>query len=346
MTSEFENESSPIDHLNQRIDALASDWLDDRAPINPAEDISDLERARLADLAFLDVLLERIHACDPRATDARVQRAMAAISDEAPQRLLATPSARYYRWRTLKPLTVSSFTAAAILLLLLTLYWPIDSARTAYAAVQRAYLDASRLKDRQYRITTELRISSNHMMSIESLLTVRGGEKFTLRHPVMFGQCWIGSNGRQGWFIPAIGVPKTEGDPVIVMEWVRKQGVELPDMHVNALIEFLEEHFELELLPSEKLPEEGDILWQRVRGTTRSHQAGKLQFVELWAHPKTGIARKILLKWDRKPQDLGITQISLDLAGEQQMPDSWYEPTSHQPLPVLPLPPIVPSLQQ
>jgi hypothetical protein len=346
MSDKFDYDDSFSDSNNYgRADELASAWLDDHVPLDEG-DISPQERERLADLSFLDALLERVHAPQPRTNEQRIARLMAAIDDQEPAMApLARPGSLVARLSTTSRWVFSSFSAAAVILVLLTWYWTASPTRAAYAAVQRAYLDAVRLQDRQYRVTTEVRISSNHTMSIESHLTVRGGERFTLRHPVLLGQCWIGSNGRQAWYVPAVGVPRTQGDPVIAMEWARKQGVNLPDMHVSALISFLEEHFELQMLPSETLPDEGTILWQRVRGIRKAGEPGHLQLVELWAHPKSGIARKIVLKWNRKPQDLGVTQITLDLVGEQPMPDSWYEAASHQPLPVLPISPIVPLIQ-
>jgi hypothetical protein len=232
-----------------------------------------------------------------------------------------------------------------VLLVLFGWYWISQVPPSAQAAVERAYRDAMQPRDRQYQVVTELRISTNHTMSIESQLTVRGNQKFTLRHPVQLGQCWIGSNGDVGWYVPAVGVPRTDDDPVIAMEWARKQGIGLPDLHVSALIDFLATRFDLELLPSEKLPDAGDVLWQRVRGIRREPQADRCQLVELWCHPRTGVAQKIVMQWDRKPGELGLASITLDLVREKQLPDRWYEAASHQPLPILPFPPIVPLIQ-
>jgi hypothetical protein len=348
MNDDFEQDDFVSDPAQYgRADELASAWFDDRAAIEPEGEISDGERSRLADLAFLNALLERLHVRGERTREERIRRVMEAIDAECPEPAsdpMAIPSTlhpprRDNHWaRRAGRWAFSTLSVAAALLLLLAWYWSNDPSRGAYAAVQRAYLDAVRLRDRQYLVTTEVRISSNHMMAIESHLTVRGSEKFTLRHPVVLGQCWIGSNGREAWFVPALGAPRTEGDPIFALEWARRQGVNLPELHVSALIGLLEEHFELELLPSEKLPQDGDIYWERVRGLRRDAQPRHLQLVELWAHPKTGVARKIVLRWDRKPQDLGLTQITLELIGEEPRPDSWYEAASHQPLPVVPLP--------
>lgn len=343
----------PSDAGYGRADELASAWFDEGVTLDE-QSLSTDDTARLADLAFLNALLERMNVNENKSTanehsvEANILRVMDSIGVEESQwthETLAEPvSVQRSRFRSVLRWGVSSATAAS-LLLAFGWYWISLPGRTAHAAVERAYLEAIELQDRQYHVVTEMRISTAHTMSVESELTVRGGEKFTLRHPAPLGQCWIGSNGAQGWFVPAVGVPRTENDPVIAMEWARKQGVGLPDLHVSALIDYLATWYDLELLPNETLPGQGQIPWQRVRGTHREPRNDRIQWVELWAHPRTGVAQRIVLRWDREPHELGLCTITVNLAGEKQVADSWYEARSHQPLPILPFPPIVPLLQ-
>ncbi len=351
MNDQFENddERNPA-HEDERnrasdffqADELAAAWLDEES--NPDFDqdqnrhpeIDPHDSARVADLAFLNALLERLYLREAQSMEHRVQCTMNAIeADEAAWKAqsLATPASLLWSSRSVaRRFAFSSLSAVAVLLLLVAWYSFPSSTQSAYAAVERAYRDAIQSQDRQYKVTTEVRISTTHSMSIESELTVRGSEKFTLRHPVFLGQCWIGSNGDDGWFVPALGVPRTDDDPVIAMEWARKQGISLPDMHVSALIEYLKKWYDLELLPGEALPGEAEVLWQRVRGIRRAEDSKRCHFVELWAHPETGVARKIVLQWARQPGEFGVMNITLDLIGEKQLADSWYEASSHQPL--------------
>lgn len=329
-------------------DELAAAWFDEGSAADAAEPLETGDSLRLADLAFLHALLEKIHLPTNRNTEDRIQRVMTQIDREAdgrgglekprPAELVSTLW-RVGRW------AFPSFTAAAILVAGATYYWIATPGRSAYAAVQRAYLDAARAKDRQYDITTDVRISNSHSMSIESKLNCRGNDKFTLRHPVLAGQAWFGCNGHEAWMVPAIGHTRTDIKPTAVMDWIRKQGLNIPDAQISALINFLASSFELELLPNEKLPTDGDILWQRVRGVRREETNEKPQYVELWAHPETGIARKLVFAWNRKPDQLGVTRITFDLTGEEPQPDSWYEAAGHQPLPILPFPTLAPVAQ-
>lgn len=331
-----------------RADELASAWFDDAQEIDPDVSMPASDSRRLADLYFLNALLERLHMQDGRTPEDRIRRVMSAIPTEEADwtdHQVAMPASlerhrRSTAWRWL----FSSATAAALVFALFGYWWISTPGQSAYAAVERAYRDAIQPRDREYHVSSEVRITTNHTMSIESQLVVRGGEKFTLRHPVQLGQCWIGSNGQQGWYVPAVGVPRTENDPVIAMQWARKHGVGLPDLHVSALIDFLATSFDLELLPSEKLAGRGDIAWQRVRGVRREAEGDKCHLVELWAHPRTGVAQKIIIEWERQPGELGLMSITLNLVREKQLPDDWYEAASHQPLPILPVPPIVPML--
>ena len=145
--------------------------------------------------------------------------------------------------------------------------------------------------------------------------------------------------------VPAVGQRHTKAQPTMALEWIHKQGLNLPDPHISSLINFLANQFDLDLLPSEPLPDAGNVLWQRVRGVRREVQADRPQLVELWSHPETGVARKLVFEWQRHSDQLGVARITFDLLSEDPMPDSWYEADSHQPLPILPIPPIVPIAQ-
>jgi hypothetical protein len=220
---------------------------------------------------------------------------------------------------------------------------PAGPAQSAYAAVQRVAADARILKDRQYRVTQTLNFDKGVQGQVESLLYVRGGEKFVLRHQGPLGTVWMGSNGREGWLIPALGAPIVTDNPRYPARWAREEGLALPDLKLTGLLDLMKERFHLALLPSEPLPDRPNIACQRIRGWCDANDGGAKR-IELWAHPDTGVAQLLVLEWDRSPEDAGLTCIQLDLLAEESQPDVWYEVEAHRHArPTLRRIPILPS---
>ena len=377
-----DNPSPADDTANGRVQSWVDRWLDDiLVSDSQAADAAlvdaefegaafEGDRARIADLAFLNALLEAVHRPQGNLVAQRVDRVMNAIrsanpfsdphsdqaaagSDSAPgfeanapaHSEKPRPAAR--RIAAALPTWVwPLFSTAAVLLLAAGIYWNSGSHPTARAAVLRASVDAARLADREYHALADLQNPSGSITRTESTLWVRGGEKFVLEHPWMGGHVTIGNNGHRAWFVPLLGLPSQDDDPQQSVWWARKAGWALPDLTVRGLIESLVDDFDLELLPNEALPAHPGIVCQHIRGIRRLADVNRFQVIELWAHPQTGVAQRIVLYWDRPADLAGPERIQVDLVAERPQADVWYEPESHPPVYPLPLLlPILPNLQ-
>lgn len=369
-----DNPSPAEDTANGRVQSWVDRWLDDilvgdsqHAEDGPESQSTEFagDKARIADLAFLNALLEAVHRPQGNLVAQRVDRVMNVIrsanlttdgladhtaaasievialdGDQQPRPATRRIAAALPTW--VWPL----FSTAAVLLLAAGLYWNSGSHPTARAAVLRASVDAARLADREYHALADLQNPSGSITRTESTLWVRGGEKFVLEHPWMGGHVTIGNNGHRAWFVPLLGLPSQDDNPEQSVWWARKAGWALPDLTVRGLIESLVDDFDLELLPSEALPAHPGIVCQHIRGMRRVADVNRFQVIELWAHPQTGVAQRIVLYWDRPADLAGPERIQVDLVAERPQSDIWYEPESHPPVYPLPLLlPILPNLQ-
>ena len=358
---------------------IQSTAADDSALLQDLEALDQPSARRVADMQFLHVLLNELHHGTTELNSARVQRAMAAIRDEpsfigeaaVAARSVATDSVA----ATATPLgaavsvaetaphdigekvplpwspSVTSrrnwlIPAAAIAATLTGLaLWltPPGTASSAYAAVQRVAADARILKDRRYRVTQSLNFDQGEQGDLESTLYVRGGEKFALEHRGPMGMAWMGSNGREGWLIPALGPPIITDNPRYPARWAREEGLALPDLQLTGLLDLMKERFQLTLLPREPLPDRPEVLCERISGRCNANDGGANR-IELWAHPETGVAQRLVLEWNRAPDEAGLTAVQLDLLAEEPQPDVWYEAEGHRhPRPILRRIPILPS---
>jgi hypothetical protein len=370
---ESDRQSPADDTANGRVQSWVDRWLDDvllsdSQNADAGSDATDFDgaefagaefagdNARIADLAFLNALLEAVHRPQNNLVAQRVDRVMnairstdqlaeqhqpAALADvDKPRPAGRRIAAAFPTW--VWPL----FSTAAVLLLAAGIYWNSGSHPSARAALVRASIDAARLDDREYHALADFQNPSGSITRTESTLWVRGGEKFVLEHPWMGGHVTIGNNGQRAWFVPLLGLPSKADNPEQSVWWARKAGWALPDLTVRGLIESLVDDFDLELLPNEALPAHPGIVCQHIRGMRRLSDVNRFQVIELWAHPQTGVAQRIVLYWDRPAGLAGPERIQVDLVAEQPQADVWYEPESHPPVYPLPLLlPILPNLQ-
>lgn len=341
-------------------DALACDWLDAQPDVASSnlDQLAPVDaptRRHLADLRFLHVLLSELHRSSALENSARVESVMATIRGRVIEELVETaaatspcePAGATLERRQLasvatadsslaaEPLVsrrnwlISSAAVAAGLSGVAAWLWSTGSTQTAQAAILKIAEDARIPHDRQYRVTQELNHARGKKGRIESLLYVRGGEKFALKHRSALGNIWMGSNGRQGWFVPMFGAPIVTDHPRYPAKWSGEEGVALPDLKLSGLLDLMASRFQLSMLPNEPLPSRPTILCQRISGWCDANDNGPKQ-IELWAHLTTGVVERLVLQWARSPDQVGLTRIELDLLSETPQSDALYEVDTHR----------------
>jgi hypothetical protein len=330
-------------------------------------DLDAAEPLRSAELRLLDALLQEIHAPDAAAVEARVQKALAAIAaaelrpaaarpetappDTAPVAAAAdsaaSPDSRR-RWLDWAP------AAIAAALLISTGWWAFAPRGSAFAAAEKAYDASLESVDREYQVTIVRNGPLALLAPQEATLYVRGASRFALRHPgAVPGDFWFGSDGKQSWFVPVVGPALVSDDPHWLRQRAEQEKVALPFLQVSSILQRLGDRYELKTLPSETLAGQGEIPWQRIRGTRRAaaRAAGEAaaalvadaaapaarrgapqrlpQTVDLWIHPHSGVAGKVVVTWEPELLKPSLRRIELQLASERRQPDDWYDYASH-----------------
>ncbi|MFO0947154.1 MAG: hypothetical protein U1D30_14620 [Planctomycetota bacterium] len=290
--------------------------------------LADMDRSRLADVLFLDSLLQEVHHSDSQTVEQRVQRVMAAIDQEAgkPQEseeVASVSKTSRRRW------LVSSLSMAAGVAGVGTA-WFFSGANTATAqeALELALLEFKVPVDRHYQITTTLAGPSEN--KIVSDLYVQGGEKFALHQPTPLGtHLWIGSNGTKVWFVPAIGPVFVSNDPAEVRQWIEDRQLPVPFLQVTAILSLMARDYELTLQKPESLNDHPGIRWQRLRGTRETARFLLPKSIDVWVHPKNGVVGRLELNWFVPQRAFGLKQIRFDLASQALQPADWYDASAH-----------------
>lgn len=353
---------SELEAADQWATAEESALLEGDMSSLPADEVT---RNDAADLRFLHVLLQRIADPDDAGRERRVQRVLLALDDEPAEstpRHVVTPlpaepvPTSSGSWFPFRQRWVMSALSVAAALMVLAVIWASSNGTevSAYAAVEQVYSAATSMQDREYRVVSEVN-KFGEVVNVESTLYVRGGEKYSIRHPFMLGEIWLGNNGHQGWLVPPSGIAitrdETRDNPHYIRRWTNDSGFVLPELQLTALIAHLRDQYELELLPSEPLsstpqalaaaaaedlqPEQlarTEVMWRRIHGTLNVEQPGRPVVVDVWCHPETGVARRIDLIWDRtaSPEpSFFLQRMTVELVRDHVLDDSWYEATGH-----------------
>jgi hypothetical protein len=334
-------------------------------------DLDTAEPLRLAELRLLDALLQEVYAPDAAAVEARVRKALAAIANAemrpADARLETVPGDAAQAAATVdsaaRPFSRRCWlywapAAIAAALLISTGWWAFAPRGSAFAAAEKAYDASLESVDREYQVTIARNGALALLAPLEATLYVRGASRFALRHPgAVAGDFWFGSDGRQSWFVPVVGPVLVSDDPHWLRRRAEQEKVSLPFLQVSTILQRLGDRYDLETLPSETLAGHGEILWQRIRGTRRAAARASdetaaartadaatpvarrgapqrlPQTVDLWIHPHSGVAGKVVVTWEPELLKPSLRRIELQLVSERRQPDDWYEYTSHCPTP-------------
>lgn len=321
-------------------DELASRLLDDNLPAGALAEMSIADRQRIADLQWLDAMLEQSYGHNQAATSRAITAALARLNDEpAVSRVTETtpvalqPAAR----RSSRWLAVAI--AASVLVGLFFVSSP-RATRSAYAMVERAYQVALEARDREYRITFSGG-GPGRVLPRDAALRVRGGEKFllTVAGP-MGGINRIGRDDGRFWYAPPAGrVFMADGDS-FVGNWLKSSSADMPYLNLSTLLARLRDAYELSVLPDESIDGHATqhMIARRREAIAAEHPTWPLSF-ELWTDPASGVIRKAKITRPAATAGFAGEHITFELVSEAPVEDSVYElPTYAGDRPVATLP--------
>lgn len=208
---------------------------------------------------------------------------------------------------------------AGVILLSLLAVWPAET--SASETLRQVIAAAEVHDDREYDITTQGRIN------ISAKLWVQGGDRFVLRLPAIVpgrdNFVWLGSNGNDFWFIPALGPVVVQRDP----EWLHRlleqqQQLSLPILHVSTITRRLQSRYNTpQLIPD--APGLVHLQSEQQAPVTRSlpHR------VDIFA--RNNIIEKLLLHWNETTNSNQPFDMTLTLNPTSTLPVNWYDHAAH-----------------
>jgi hypothetical protein len=278
--------------------------------------------------AWVESLLTSV--ANPQDHTDRVARAMEQIHAE-PDTLTWVALAR----RRSLSLRWGAIAVAASALLALFLLIDAGSSRTAMAAVTRSLNVASELMTRKYQLQVQYRGAADNVSQIDIDLFVRGHDRFTLRHPGLLPgtSFWLGTDSSEEWVVPPVG-PVRKGNDMVLSRWLRSRGeLDTPYLHLTSLLTRMARGYRLTSMPDREieLPDGKTELCQVIQAELEtSDEANLPDTIELWSSRETGMAIRMVARWNLTEGDIGKESVVLTLQGDEpSLEDEWFTAEAH-----------------
>ncbi len=292
--------------------------------------MNDHEKPKQDELreAWIESLL--VSAMKPPDHADRIARAMSRLE---PGQVAPNPAAlgrtrvRFVEWGSVG-------VAASVLL---ALFWLLHDggSQSAMAAIQRSLDVAAEQTTRKYLLQVEYRSADGQTLKTDNDLYVQGNKRLVLRHPsLLLGTSfWLGRNGSESWVVPPLG-PVLKGDNGNLILWLRsREELDTPYLHVSTFLTRMSRGYQLETLDDEEVavPITGPVACQHIRARRISAAQPDLpDTIELWASRESGIAIRLIARWELGDDQIGRKSVLLTYRNEEpSLSEDWFTPERH-----------------
>jgi len=222
--------------------------------------------------------------------------------------------------------------SAAALVVIALGYLVLTASQTPALASLNDILGAlARPGDRALHIQVEPLVAElppRHGLNGATLYLRNGREYLLVRRDPNGGELFDGYDGHQSWRIRAGVVVETK-------EGLGAGGLALPQVMSGVLfvdlpqaLERIRVDYTVERLDQIPLPA-GGALWRHVLARRHSHAVKGPETIEIWAHPTTGMPRRIVFDQGKFQGSTQPRRLTFDLVSEEAQPANWFGPGPH-----------------
>jgi hypothetical protein len=145
------------------------------------------------------------------------------------------------------------------------------------------------------------------------------------------GNFWIGGQGKQVWCVPPVGPVLVRDDSRALEIWLARTGAEMPFLQITTILRRMADHYDLEgPRPAEVVGNDG-VLCRHVHGRRRAGAPYGPRTIDLWYHPTTGVAERLVLAWEGEENDNPRSGRTITFQREETepLPEDFYSHTAH-----------------
>ena len=340
---------------NRLVDRLSNQWLDTEpgdaefyvSAVNASESLNHEQLHRAADVQLIHAVLTSLAENSEDARQHRVNRLMQSIRaarEEISREKLTSPRKprRYVgpaiRWGT-----------AAMIIIGITIVLTSLPPNKAMATIDQMISAIEDAGDRTYsiivrdqktgrreqepgRFAAQRRNRPERAVFDGAKLYLRGRNNYVLYRYTPSGQTVVnGSNGQTNWLIRPRREVLISSNPQAFRIPMPVDLADLLTLDFGETLQRIRERYKIKYLGTVPVEQDQHASWAYLHATLQKHRSRGPRVIRIWAHPDTGLLRRIefadiQLQGDSKPKKL-----IFDLVDQKQLPDDWFTHSAHHP---------------
>jgi len=340
---------------NRLVDQLSNQWLDaepgDAEFYDPAvdalESLNSGQLHRAADVQLLHAMLMSLAEKSDDGRQHRVHKLMQSIRADkgkvAGEKAKSPQKPRRYvgpaiRWGT-----------AAMIIIGITIVLTSLPSNKAVATIEQMISAIEKAGDRTYSITVrdqrtgrreraggrsviERRGRQERAVLDGAELYLRGKGQYVLYRYTPSGQTVVnGSNGQTNWLIRPRREVLVSNDPQAFRIPVPVDLADLLTLDFSDTLQRIRERYKIKYLGTVPVEQDQDVSWAYLHATKPNRRFRGPRVIRIWAHPDTGLLRRIEFADIRLQDDPEPKKLILDLLDQKQLPDDWFTHSAHHP---------------
>jgi outer membrane lipoprotein-sorting protein len=334
------------------IDQLSNQWLDtelvdseirDSTTLWP-ESLDSLQLSRAADVQLLHAMLMGFAENSEDAKQSRIEMLMRSIRADKEKKVeekgTSTQKPRRYVGPAIRLGTVAMIIIGFTILLtslppnkaMATIEQMISAIENAgdrtYSVIVRDQKTGQR--ERGWNRSADERSRQERAVLDGATLYLRGRDKYVLYRYTPSGQAVVnGSDGQTNWLIR----PRRE---VLVSDNPQAFRIPMPEdlaalltLDFSDTLQRIQERYRIKYLGTVPVEQGQDVSWAYLHATLQERRFRGPRVIRIWAHPDTGLLRRIEFADIQLQGDPEPKKLIFDLMDQKQLPENWFTHIAH-----------------
>ena len=349
MTTEpNESESRLVDRLsNQWLDAEPGDSESGESVIDASESLDRKQLCRAADVQLLHAMLTALAEDTEKAGQRRVDKLMQSIRADK-EKITGKGTKRPQKQRRHVGPAIKWGTAAMIVIGITILLTSLPQNK-AMATIDQMISAIENAGDRTYSVIVRDQITGRRERAggrsvIErrgrqeravldgARLYLRGKGQYVLYRYTPSGQTVVnGSNGQTNWLIRPRREVLVSNDPQAFRIPMPMDLADLLTLDFGDTLQRIRERYRIKYLGNVPVEQDEDASWAYLHATRPNRRFKGPRVIRIWAHPDTGLLRRIEFADIRLQADPEPKKLIFDLVNQKQLPNDWFTHSAHHP---------------
>jgi len=347
MTTEpNESENDPVDRLsNQWLDAEPGDSELNKSAMDALESLDGKQLCRAADVQLVHAMLMGLAENSKDARQRRVKKLMESIRADWKKQAKEKAARPQKPHRYVGP-AIRWGTAAMVIISLAVLLTSLPSNK-AMATIDQMIAAIENAGDRTYSIivrdqktgrrdrragkfAVERRNRHERVVFDGATLHLRGRGKYVLCRYTPSGQTVInGSDGQTNWLIRPRRAVLVSNNPQAFRIPMPEDLANLLTLDFSDTLQQIRERYKIKYLGTVPVEQDQEPSWSYLHATRQNRRFKGPRVIRIWAHPDTGLLRRIEFADIQLQGDPEPKKLIFDLRDQKPLPENWFTHTAH-----------------